>query len=56
MGGITSMESAAAEMPPEMPPEIDCGWPSRLAPYVDQGEQLRGSAEARRNCGPARST
>ncbi len=39
--GITSMESAAAEMPSVMPPEIDCGWPSRLAPYVDQGEQLR---------------
>ena len=39
--GITSMDSASAEMPSVAPPEIDLGWPSLLAPFVDQGGQLR---------------
>lgn len=39
--GITSLDSAASEMPSVTPPTIDCGWPARLSAYLEDAEELR---------------
>lgn len=39
--GITSLDSAASEMPSVVPPTVDCGWSARLPAYMEDGEELR---------------